>query len=331
MSDLKSIAVSGEDLLMDPAWDALVATAGNVFQTSHFLLSWWRDTISSRPGSELLGVKIMDGSAVIGACAFEKRDDTLMFAGGRNVVDYMGPAAVHGREKEVAEAVVRFAFKEVSWDRALFAGLVANDAMCEEVVAAIRSSSPDATLDSYDQVPRIDEAPDGYLNLLNSKRRIELLRKRKRLAEVVGKVEVVSSNDSSWPEALEILLAWKANASPAMGDFVAEYGNFMRSLMASLAPSGIGNVVELRAGERCLASAIVLSFRGSKLLYNMSYDLALAKDGPSGLSPGVVLVSHLVEEALDSGWRFDFLKGAQDYKLRLGGKPLDMVAITVER
>lgn len=51
----------------------------------------------------------------------------------------------------------------------------------------------------------------------------------------------------------------------------------------------------------------------------------------TALAPGVVPISLLIERSLDQGLRFDFLKGAQDYKLRLGGVPVDLIAVTVER
>lgn len=75
----------------------------------------------------------------------------------------------------------------------------------------------------------------------------------------------------------------------------------------------------------------MLTHRRTRYLYNMSYDLTIAADARTGLAPGVVPVSHLAGEALDAGLRFDFLKGAQDYKLRLGGVTEDMVAMTTGR
>lgn len=330
MNELTVIMRPGEDVLTDPAWDALAMAGGSVFHTSRFLLAWWEHTTKRAPGSNFFAVEVMDGATVVGICALEMRDGSLAFAGGQDVVDYMGPVSAPGVEGQVAEAVAQFVVEGLHWRSARFAGLVAGDVMVRELIEAFRSHASHADLETYERVPRIDSAPGGYLKSLKSKRRAELLRKRARLTEVVGEVSVVSSTEDNWSEALETLLARKRDADEAMDGFVTEYGDFVRDLLTRLAPVGAAQVMELRAGERCLASAIVLTHRKTKLLYNMSYDLQLARMAQTGLSPGVVLVSHLVEEALDSGWRFDFLKGAQDYKLRLGGNPVDMVTITVE-
>jgi CelD/BcsL family acetyltransferase involved in cellulose biosynthesis len=96
-------------------------------------------------------------------------------------------------------------------------------------------------------------------------------------------------------------------------------------------PGGAAQVVELGGDDRCLAEAIVFTHRRTRYLYNMSYDLSLAAASPTGIAPGVVLVSHLAEQALNSGFEFDFLKGAQEYKLRLGGAPEDTPAIELNR
>src|SRR5581483_7678475 len=177
--------------------------------------------------------------------------------------------------------------------------------------------------------PRIEKAPDGYLRSLNSKRRADVLRKRNRLIEAVGQLELVVSTPETTLDLLERLLSWKACASAATGEFVAAYGDFLRKMLSGLTAADAGHVVELRASGRPLASAIMLRHRDTAYIYNMSYDTSLTVE--SSLAPGVVLVSLLVERSLDSGLRFDFLKGAQDYKLRLGGVPVDLTAVTVER
>ena len=323
---------SGTDPVAAPAWAAFVASHGTVFHTRGFLLSWWHDRLRTHPSSRLVPVRVLDGTQVVGVCVFEICDGVLSFAGGTDVVDYMGPVAVAGRENEVASALALSMFEDLAWDRAQLSGLVHDNPAAQAFLEAVDHLAPNAVAQAYDRAPRIDRAPDGYLALLNSKRRADVLRKRHRLVEALGELEFIVSTPADTDGRVGRLLDWKAEASPATREFVAEYGGFVRTLVGTLAAADAAHVVELQAGGRPLAAAIVLRHRDTAYIYNMAYDQALAaEEGHAGLAPGVVLVSILVERSLDRGLRFDFLKGAQDYKLRLGGTPVDLIGVTLER
>lgn len=331
MADVKVITDTGTGLITTPSWDEFVAAEGTPFHTRPFLLSWWHDRVAKNPASRLIAAQVVEGECVIGVCAFELASDAVSFAGGRDVVDYMGPLARPGREKDVAAALAGVVFDDLQWTLAGFAGLVRDDAMAQAFADEVARRSAAAAVKTYDQAPRIGPAPDGYLSLLNSKRRADVLRKRNRLTEAVGQLELVVSTRETVLGSLERLLAWKAEAGAATRDFVAEYGDFMRNLLVELTAAGAGYVVELRASGRPLAAAIMLKRQGVDYIYNMAYDLSFATGDRVGLAPGIVLVSLLVERSLDQGSMFDFLKGAQDYKLRLGGTPVDLIDVTVAR
>ena len=331
MGDVEVITESGTNMLTTASWDAFAAAEGTAFHTGRFLLSWWHDRRAGNPASRLVTAKVVDDERVVGICAFELDSGLLSFAGGRDVVDYMGPVAVAGREKEVAAALSQWMFDALPWTRACLTGLIHNDAAAQAIIDEVVRIAPTAVVEPYDQAPRIEEAPQGYLELLNSKRRGDILRKRNRLIEAVGELELVVSTRATVGDSLERLLAWKADAGPATREFVAEYGDFVRAMVDELAAVDAVHVVELHAAGRPLASAIMLAHGNTASIYNMAYDMSLATDTQAGLAPGVVLVSLLAERTLDRGLRFDFLKGAQDYKLRLGGVPVDLIGITVER
>jgi CelD/BcsL family acetyltransferase involved in cellulose biosynthesis len=255
-------------------------------------------------------------------CAFELVGGVLSFAGGDDVVDYMGPVALAGREADVARALIQ----GLTFTRAHFAGLAENSAAARAFLDEVKCVVPDAVVEAYDHAPQIERSDAGYLPLLNSKRRGDVLRKRNRLTDAFGPLELV---DSSAPESLERLLAWKAEASPVTREFVAEYGGFVRELFAGLSAVDACHVVELRAGGQPLAAVITLTLRETVYIYNMAYDMQLLTGDRAGLAPGVVLVSLLVERTLDRGLRFDFLKGAQDYKVRLGGVPVELLGVGI--
>lgn len=317
--------------LLTPDWDDLAAEVGTVFHTSRFLSSWWSDTVARSSGSDLLVLGVQDDSDHIGQCALELRDDELRFAGGGDVVDYMGPIAAAGREAEVAEVLVETICAKLPWRTAVFEGLVGGDQMTGLFVDEFRRRGLAVEERCYDHVPRISPGPTAYLARLNAKRRKEVLRKRSRLLEAMGEVTVRDSAPVDRAATLERLLSWKAQATPATAEFVTRYGGFVRDVVGVLGAAGEAHVVELIGGGRSLASAILFTFRGTHYLYNMSYDPVALAAAASGLAPGVVLVSHLAEQAVELGAEFDFLKGGQDYKLQLGGIPEELVRLTLAR
>jgi len=74
------------------------------------------------------------------------------------------------------------------------------------------------------------------------------------------------------------------------------------------------------------AAAFSFVTDGGYYLYNSAYDPAVAHQ-----SPGIVLLSLLVENCIASGCRiFDFLKGDEPYQFRHGAsaRPLWMVTAT---
>lgn len=315
----------GLESLFHPAWQGLVAEHGTVFHTPAFLAEWWRHGRRDATSS-LHTVLILDDDNVIGGCVFESTADRLAFAGGPDVTDYMGAVSLPGREDAVAAAVCEAVSGPLARPVTWLAGLT-DDAIGGAVVEAIGAFNADAVAEVYDRAPIFRHDSTGYLASLKAKRRAEVLRKRERLTEEVGTLELVDSDPDTLRRFLDRLMAWKAKASSDTARFIDTYGEFLRDMVSGLASVGSAKVVELRADELILASAITLTHRGTCYLYNMSFDADLVASLSKPVSPGVVLVAQLAERAVDDGYDFDFLRGAQDYKLRLGGVPRDLRAV----
>jgi CelD/BcsL family acetyltransferase involved in cellulose biosynthesis len=331
MNAVRASVTTDAGLFFEPHWDALAGEVGTVFHTGRFLSAWWSDTAVNEGGSDLIMIQVNDGPDHIGQCAFELRGDALRFAGGGDVVDYMGPLAARGREGDVAGALAEIVCDKLPWRTTVFEGLVGSDRMTRLLIDEFGRRRLSMDVSCYDYVPRIQPGPTAFLSRLNAKRRKEVLRKRSRLADAVGEVTVAVSDRSHRSDALDRLLAWKADATPATGEFVARYGAFVRQLVGVLGDVDEARIVDLVGADRPLASAIVFMFRGTRLLYNMSYDPTWLATAPAGLAPGVVLVSHLAEQAVDAGEEFDFLKGRQDYKTQLGGVPDELMRLKLSR
>ena len=107
----------------------------------------------------------------------------------------------------------------------------------------------------------------------------------------------------------------------------ARMEGFFRTAVGALAARGQARLWTLEHDGRVVASVVCLEWPGAVGLYNSGFDIELA-----ALSPGIVLLAHVIREALERGVaRFDFLRGEEPYKLGFGARPEDLYRIQVGR
>ncbi len=83
----------------------------------------------------------------------------------------------------------------------------------------------------------------------------------------------------------------------------------------------------LDVGHRPAAAYLNFDYAGRIWVYNSGLDPTY-----QALSPGWVLIGRLIEWAIRNGRKeFDFLRGDEDYKFRLGGTERSIYRLTVTR
>jgi len=161
---------------------------------------------------------------------------------------------------------------------------------------------------------------DDYLGAIGKKQRHEIRRKRRRYQESIGDVVHDVQTAAGW--GVEEFFRLHRMADGDKGGFMTpERETFFRDLLG-----WDGWRVDLLVvpGER-RAAACCFSYVDDEgaYLYNSSYDRDLGD-----ASPGVVMIGSMIERATSEGVpRFDFLKGDETYKFRLGAheRPLHEV------
>ncbi|MCP3975159.1 MAG: GNAT family N-acetyltransferase [bacterium] len=150
---------------------------------------------------------------------------------------------------------------------------------------------------------------EAYVAGLSKKQRHETRRKARRFTEILGppRLERVGGAD-----AVVQFAAMHRLADGRKGKFM---DSAMEELFAAL-EADAGAVIDFLYGdgEEPVAAAFGFEDATAYYLYNSAYDT-----GASAASPGIVLVAELIRQALETGHRrFDFLKGDEVYKYRLG-------------
>lgn len=163
------------------------------------------------------------------------------------------------------------------------------------------------------------DSPD-YLAQLSKKQRHEARRKRRRFEEELGTPELVIERDDR--ARLDEFVAMHRLAEGGKGSFMTP---MMEDFFRRLFRQPGWEVATVEAGGRAVAT--FFGYRGPDgyYLYNSAYDPELRE-----VSPGVVALVDLIEYLADQGtMRFDFLKGTEAYKYRMGAveRPLYRVVL----
>lgn len=158
---------------------------------------------------------------------------------------------------------------------------------------------------------------DAWIAGLSKKHRHELRRKRRRFVDAHGEPLFERRTDS---RAFAAFVTMHRSSTADKGDFMTEE---MEHFFWSLITHAGAFIDLISVAGSPVAAAIGFVDDTTIYLYNSAY----AEDA-AGTSPGIVLLSSMIERSIDDGLqRFDFLKGDEQYKYRLGAtdRPLSIL------
>ena len=286
---------------------APTAPATGPFPGRVFLETWW--DLEATTGDRLLLAD--DGNGLIPAMM---RDGVVVLVGDADVTDYHSP---HGAELAGAVELIAaevspgtpFRFDSVPLQAAdaLTAGLI----RCN-VVATRQEHEVAAVL-------ALPGSFDDYLAMIGKKERHETRRKRRRFEAEIGEPRLERRMGA---EAVRLFADMHRKASGDKGHFMTPP---MERFFAALHERA-GAVIDVLSGADGVPVAAAFGFEddAAYYLYNSAYDPEAGH-----ASPGVVLIAMLIESAITAGHtRFDFLKGDEAYKFRLGAEPRPLYVVS---
>lgn len=269
-----------------------------------FLEAWWAHfekgiDPDGAPEQRVL-LRAAGGDA---AWAFLLTDDRLEVAGDADVTDYHSPLGddpshvVHDAFLN-ARPGMRFSFDSLPEEAA------------DPVRRAVEATGRAATMEVTDQAMVLHLEGDEPLALLDGKQRHEVRRKERRFADVLGEVHL----DDDQGRFDDFVSMHRSSAGDKGRFMTSAMEGFFRDLMAT---AGARLDTLVTGDGRSVAAAFGFEDDGTYYLYNSAFDPEHA-----GVSPGIVLLHRVIDRAAKVGRsRFDFLKGTEDYKRRLGAQP----------
>jgi len=310
------------------AWDRLhAATRLRVPFLSWIWQSQWARAFAADRRLDIRRVTDGEGSLIAVLPLYEAAPGVFEVLGGSDVSDYLDLVAVAGREEEAWTALLESrAAEPVEWH---LHAVPASSPTLLAVPSLARACglAAEAVVEERCPVLVLPGTWDAYLAGLDGKHRHELSRKLRRLEREAPEARVSCVHrPTELAERLGDFLDLHRRSRTGKARFMdARMEGFFRGAVAALAERGAARLWFLDTASGPIASFIVLEWGDTVGLYNSGFHPDRA-----ALSPGVVLLSHLIRDAIERGRRrFDFLRGEERYKYEFEPAPEEVYRVTI--
>jgi CelD/BcsL family acetyltransferase involved in cellulose biosynthesis len=323
-------------------WNTLLhnSTADTPFMTLEWQQTWW-DCLGE---GELQVVTVRDGGALIGIAPLflvvkpfkegEAPKRLLRLIGGVDASDYLDLIAARGREREVFSAIFDVLAKSDQWD-AIDLWNVPAASMTRALLSELISTRNWISIDEPQVVCPIIRLPisfEDYLNGLDKKERHELRRKIRRTESVEGlKWYAVTAQDHEYDldEMAEAFVNLMMQSRSDKSDFMTDQmRRFFHAMIKVTHAGGFLHLSFLEVDGVKAATYLCFDYNSQRLVFNSGLDTMQFQS----LSAGIVLAARLIEDAIQRGYtEFDFLRGDEGYKYRLGAKDTQIYHTAIVR
>jgi len=290
-----------------------------IFTLPPWLEVWWHEFGSK---AELYLCAVRQGGTITGIAPLLLRGTEAFFIGSADVCDYLDFVVVPGREVDFfnillddlrRRGITRLDLRPLRPNSTVLAYLID---IAREHKYEVSWKVEDVSLEL-----NLPSSWHEYLRTLTQKQRHEVRRKLRRLWEA-GDVNYHMIEDSeSASEHIAIFLRLFRESRQDKETFLTtRMESFFTSLSKTMAQAGLLRLGILELNAFPVAAVMCFDYNNTVFLYNNGYDPQY-----SILSVGVISKVLCIKDSVERGkGRFDFLKGAEEYKHRLGGKEINL-------
>lgn len=278
-----------------------IAPHTSVFPTRSYLERWWKHFGAGE-------LQLVENESALLALSHTP-DGIVRFVGDEDLTDYHAPLGTGAgplleRYLGALPSGTHFRFDSLPQEAA------------DELLTGL---DPTAVRVNHEAAYRLRMPSDfgTFLTGLSKKERHELRRKHRRFTEMLGVPRLTQGTQ----DPLGVFVQLHRMAEGRKGQFMTQQRESFFRELAEL-PCARLDVVSGQGGEP-VAAAIGFQDEGGYFLYNSAYH-----PGHAIASPGMVLLWLLFESVIEAGVTiFDFLKGDEEYKLRLGAEARPLVVL----
>ena len=317
-------------------WNALLESSATnvIFLTWEWQATWWRHLT---PG-EMLVITFRDNDdklqAIIPLFLSVSNDGSraLSIIGCEDVSDYLDFIIRPEQEASLcAELLTVLTSDRVpAWDRMVLCNLPQSSTAYRVLpnLALGQRLSVNLRTQAVCPVISLPSSWEQYLSSLDKKQRHEIRRKIRRAeTEAVTNWYVISHATHELVSEMESFIELHRLSSPEKNIFMdTRMHEFFSDIAVTMADRDWLHLsfIEMQ-GERA-AGMLSFDYNGSLQVYNSGY----APDRYAQWSPGIVLLSYCIQDAIARGRStFDFLRGEEEYKYRFGAQPNPVYELTI--
>ena len=288
-----------------------------IFTLPLWLEIWWGEFGAA---GDLYLYAVRKKGVVIGIAPLVIRGEDALFIGSEDVCDYLDFVVAPGREHDFFNILLDDLSKK-GLTLLNLRPLRPNSTVLTHLVDIARHRGYKVSCAVEDVSLELDLPPtwEEYLGMLSQKQRHEVRRKLRRMREA-GEVNYRIIDDSGdVPDTTDLFLKLFRESKAEKAAFMTvQRESFFRSLAKAMAQARLLRLGILELDALPIAVVMCFDYNNRVYLYNSGYDPQYGS-----LSVGLVSKILSIKDSIERGRRkFDFLKGAEDYKYRLGGKEI---------
>ena len=320
---------------LEKEWDELLARShsNRVFSTWEWQSTWWA---AYHPGELWVIICRDDTDRLIGIAPWfidstEEYGRVVRPIGCVEVTDYLDIIVDNTCTQIVFEALADFVFaNKQQFDLINLCNLPEDSPTYGQFATILNQRGFEASLTQQEVCPLIilPKAWEDYFDLLDKKQRHELRRKLRRAEGAAEKIEwYIVGEQHNLDEEIDRFLHLMAASQYEKAKFLEDPQNlaFFKAIVPITFQKRWLQLSFLMINGEAASAYLNFVYGDSVLVYNSG----LLPDKYGHLSAGIILLAHNIHTAIENGYRvFDFLRGNEIYKFRMGGQETRVFMLT---
>ena len=232
-------------------------------------------------------------------------------------------------QKEIKQSLlvdlIFFSFQKCDINRLDFFSIIQDSPLHKKLIEACRTLNFkfEATFEDVSPVIKLPKTWNDYLMSLTKKNRHEIRRKMRRLEEA-GDINIETTNTQNLRERISTFFALMIENKEKKKFLTSDRKKFMSEIISDAIQNDYGDLNFLTLNGSYVAASFYFVQESKISVYNSGFDQSFSE-----LSVG--LLNHVlnIKKRIDTFEEFDFLRGSENYKFRLGCESKNLIKIEI--